>query len=202
MAFSCRGMVRLANEPVANSTILGRMYDCHRNTATMVCNLMSCVYLEAQAKLMNLTVSLLNNTRQQYFALHKVKWDETSEKLAYGAGIMCTKQQCISSWHVLVARHQFMWGFCRDDDNTCIHVFDVVTPPLPLLTTSAQHIYSSLQEHPLVQPIRAFRGDVMASHTAMGLKYNPCNRDYWSHCRQRYDELSREQVEVGLVSLS
>ena len=165
----------------------------------MVCNLMSCVYLEAQAKLMNLTVSLLNNTRQQFFALHKVKWDETSEKLAYGAGIMCTKQQCISSWHVLVARHHFMWGFCRDDDSTCIRVFDVVTPPLPLLTTSAQRIYSSLQEHPLVQPIRAFRGDIMASHTAMGLKYNPCSRDYWSHCRQRYDELSREQVEVGLV---
>ena len=145
-------MLRLAYENIGNTTLLGKLYECDRATARQLCELICSVYMAHQTRLLDVLLTIL--ARKPFFAIHRVKWDETSEKLGFGAGL-ATREQGISSWHVLISRHRFIIGMMDNPDE--LGVIDVVAPPVPLLATRASNIYNGLYHHPLTRGIEAFR---------------------------------------------
>jgi hypothetical protein len=80
-------------------------------------------------------------------------WDETAELVAMSAVAgKTTREQRGGAWQVCVSHITFFWGNCND-----AQVYVCVTPPLPLLSNSAENINSALTLHPLMKPIMDFK---------------------------------------------
>ena len=90
------------------------MWDCGRATARNVVNLCAAVFLEFQQRLMDIVAKL--GARNKLIVVRRIKWDETSEPLSFSGGICATAHQTRGSWHVLVQRQQYIFGYCDGDD--------------------------------------------------------------------------------------
>lgn len=157
--YTPESMVHIAKDKMSNLVSLASKYDCSRGTARGICEIVCSVFLTMQRRVLAVLLDDLKSLGRPFFIIHKVKWDETSEKLSFGAGISATQAQSSSSWQVLVQMHQIIWGFV-DDEQSPFQVVDLVVPPLPLISTSGASLFYTLRRHPMTKYINDFVSEV------------------------------------------
>eukprot|EP00973_Karenia_brevis_P009858 1332937-Karenia_brevis.AAC.1 len=94
--------------------------------------------------------------RPTFTALHEL-WDETGEKITLNVVPGTTRHQRASIWQIMVMRIEVMIGWLHGQGpasaDDMVITMDVVIPPIPLLGTSSEDMFSGLH-HGVTKSIR------------------------------------------------
>ncbi|CAE7188657.1 unnamed protein product [Symbiodinium sp. CCMP2456] len=143
-----------------NRYALADQYQCSPQTIRRCFVTASQALLEAQLHLLKDLRSFVL-THKPDVAAACLMWDETGQTLALDAIDRTSRCQQRSTWNVLVGRLHFTIGYLKGPGVKLYR--EVVFPPLPLSTNSAESIFNGLFQHPLSKPLIELTQEILAA---------------------------------------
>ena len=177
--FSYGKMLGIAFCHIKAAKVLGTIYQCHHSQIRRVQLAVAHAFLSTQNLLYDCLQRLVCQ-RRPTFACSRVMWDETGEKLRMASSIdttaTMTSEQRSSTLQVMICKMAFVWGWKSGprpcDWTTC--QFEVVCPPMMVVSPSAQNLWAALMKNKTIAPLMRFRRALFAA-ADIGIELKECD---------------------------
>lgn len=134
--FTLRTMLNIGYTKVVRISDVARVWRCDRSTIRRVQYSVASAFEVSQRTLVEQFAAFVQNERPVVVAIG-LAWDETSEKFKLPLHAGLNPEQVRSAWHVLVSCAEYLVGIADEGGQHHSRFFQVLRPPVPLLTTSA-----------------------------------------------------------------
>ncbi|CAE7263478.1 unnamed protein product [Symbiodinium sp. KB8] len=185
-----------------NRSALADQYQCSPQTIRRCFVTTSQAVLETQLSLLKDLRSFVLNHKPDVAAAC-IMFDETGQTLALDAIDRTSRCQQRSTWNVRVGRLHFTIGYLKGPGVKLYR--EVVFPPLPLSTNSAESIFNGLFQHPLSKPLFELTQEILAasrrSITAFETDGHLANEKLYFHLlnesKQEHEQKKRQIDEAA-----
>ena len=140
-------LVSIAFENINQCTTQAAVWKRPRHRLKEVHAFVAHVFDRVQAGQMQQLKQILEDDPPDWVVAFRM-WDETGERVQDKMPSLTTVSYV---WHILVSKLSFSWGWF--DNHRLPGTFDLVCPRVPIVSTSADHVFHSLRRHPLLERI-------------------------------------------------
>lgn len=148
---------------------LAASYGCSSQTCARMVGLVAHIGMERQLKQLSDLAALMME-RPPMFAVSSLMWDETAQALSLRAIAGCTTTQGRSTWEVLVSKAYLTWSWGER-----VYNIELIMPPVPLASNSADCILDGLRCHPLTRGLWEMRRKILDSATVAAVEVHECD---------------------------
>lgn len=141
-------MLDIAFSPVHQTHACALAHSWSVRWVRVVKSVTAAAYLSCQNQVLAALAKLVEHTPLVCF-VSRTKFDETAQLVTLARNTSGSAEQARTSYQCMVSRMHFRFCFAGKDTIA----FDLVLPPVVLLTPSADHIWNAFQGHPLLQPV-------------------------------------------------
>ena len=201
--FKSEEMVEVAMSHMRKPSSLASAWDTDRRTARRIQSTVALSTLQNQSDV-SLDAMRKHVSKFPPDTSTKAKiFDAASERLIGNmAGKTTSSKQASSLWEIMMVKIRFTWSYITEDPQKIISMaYEATVPPIPILSTDAEHTHHAVEDHPSVKGLVEF-GNLLSSVSAMPFDIRefdgaPANDRYYHNIMAT--QLAGPDLEVGSV---